>query len=213
MCKEWSKDTVNKKNENIVFWSRQILIILLTAIVTTFANQLYYKQNIAFQARIELKKELLLRQCHIYNRLRLLSDNFKIDTISGEYDTQIIERHSVIMDRYLNPKGTQIKLNPTLERQYLKIVAPTFMWKDATYDLFVANLDYIKQNTEDIEPQIYKTFERLFDFLHEHPIPTKDKRMQEIYLSGWNDEKIYREFESIITELYRYYQNRLHENL
>lgn len=38
----------------------------------------------------------------------------------------------------------------------MTIVAPTFIFQDAVYDIFIENLNYIKNNLNELEPETYE---------------------------------------------------------
>ncbi len=70
-----------KKGRNFkAGWFREIILIVLTAICTTLATQIFYKQNITSQIKMEVAKDLVLEQYHIYNKVkslkRTLPDNY-----------------------------------------------------------------------------------------------------------------------------------------
>lgn len=63
-------------------WFREIILIVLTAICTTLATQIFYKQNITSQIKMEVAKDLVLEQYHIYNKVKSLKEHYQIITYS-----------------------------------------------------------------------------------------------------------------------------------
>lgn len=193
-------------NKQKASWYRDIVLIVLTVICTTLATQIVYEYNIKLQLQLEIEKDFILRQYHIYNRVKLLHEKFKIVTYKEYLPTQKLQRVYVKSDRFKNIHGRGFDVDSIVKYDSIQMTAPVFIFSDDVYDLFVENLSYIKSNIKDIEPEIYMSAKSLFDFLEKYPFPIKEKRIQEIFLSGWGREIVYTEFQEHLNKLYLNYQ-------
>ena len=63
-------------------WFREIILIVLTAFCTALATQIFYKQNITSQIKMEVAKDLVLEQYHIYLSLIHISEPTRRTPIS-----------------------------------------------------------------------------------------------------------------------------------
>lgn len=194
------------------YWFQQVGIILLTIILTTLANQMVFEGNVTRQVKKEIEKDLILRQYHIYNKVKSLKDSFKL--LSYNRTFKLRENRVVIyLDEYNNKHREDSILDPDIKTDTMTITVPSFIFKDADYDLVIGNLNYIKQHQNELEPSAYEVANRLFTLLEKHPIPQKHKRIQHVVISGWNDQTVYGEFERIICNMYEYFHTRLKEYL
>ena len=197
-----------KQNNNSVLCIKDIILIVLTAICTTFCNQLFYRYNGAQQMKLEIEKDFVLRQYPLYNRVKLLKENFSVETLNGIFPTRKFTKR-VKADALKNVKEVEAVIDSVVNNDSIRLRAPKFIFSDDNYDLFVENLKYIKLNVENIEPEIYISAKKLLDFIEKYPLPQKEKRIQEIYLSGWGRKDVYGEFQIYLDELYNQYLNRM----
>ena len=189
-------------------WFREIILIVLTAICTTLATQIFYKQNITSQIKMEVAKDLVLEQYHIYNKVKSLKEHYQIITYKGKFNVREI-KITIYVDQFKNEKGKKEILDSVVKQDTITIVAPTFIFQDSVYDIFIENLHYIRDNLNELEPETYEIAVQLFDLLEKHPIPAKDKRIKYVLVSGWNEKEVQQRFEYLIHEMYNHFQNRL----
>ena len=168
--------------------------------------QIVYEYNIKLQLQLEIEKDFILRQYHIYNRVKLLYEKF---TCKEYLPIQEVQRAYVKSDMFKNIHGQSFVVDSIVKYDSIQMTAPIFIFSDDAYDLFAENLSYIKSNIKDIEPEIYMSAKSLLDFLEKHPFSIKKTRIREIFLSGWGRKTVYTEFQEHLNKLYLNYQKRM----
>lgn len=189
-------------------WFHEITLIVLTSICTMLATQVVYKHNIALQIKMEVEKDLVLKQYHIYNKVKSLKEHYQIITYKGKFNVRE-NKTTVYMDPFKNEIDKKNTLSSFVKQDTMTIVAPTSIFQDAVYDIFIENLNYIKNNLNELEPETYELAVQLFNLLEKHPIPAKDERIRYVLVSGWNESDVQQKFEYFIHEMYNHFKKRL----
>lgn len=69
------------------------------------------------------------------------------------------------MDPFKNEIDKKNTLSSFVKQDTMTIVAPTFIFQDAVYDIFIENLNYIRNNLDELEPETYELAVQLFKLL------------------------------------------------
>ena len=100
------------------------------------ATQVVYKHNIALQIKMEVEKDLVLKQYHIYNKVKSLKEHYQIITYKGKFNVRE-NKTTVYMDPFKNEIDKKNTLSSFVKQDTMTIVAPTFIFQDAVYDIFI----------------------------------------------------------------------------
>ena len=117
------------------------------------ATQVVYKHNIALQIKMEVEKDLVLKQYHIYNKVKSLKEHYQIITYKGKFNVRE-NKTTVYMDPFKNEIDKKNTLSSFVKQDTMTIVAPTFIFQDAVYDIFIENLNYIRNNLAEFNLQM-----------------------------------------------------------
>lgn len=189
----------------------EILIGICIAVVTVLVSQLFYAMNVKTQVRMEYEKETFINQIPIYNRINSIYKDFRLKTVKEMIipTRKTILRYTV--DQWDNQIGVDSILNPIVKWDTLyNVKAPNFIFQDNEYNRLINNLNYIKEHRDGLSPDVYIQFDMLFNFLDDHPLPPKERKIRLGAIYGiWGKEKTYTEFYRIISDLHSYIQKNM----
>lgn len=180
--------------------------VAITCLLTLGLSQIFYKCNLDTQLKLEFEKEIFINQIPIYNRINSLLKDFELYAVEL---TATTANRAIYKDKFENVLDTIVVkdlLSAKTETMFIK--APNFMFSDTYYDRTINNLNFIKQNKDNLAPSVYMQVDSLFKFLDLHPIPNKDERLSNI-LAHWSKEGVYKEYHEILKGL----NDLFHDNI
>lgn len=182
--------------------------VAITCLLTLGLSQIFYKYNLDTQLKLEFEKEIFINQIPLYNRINSLLKDFELNSI--ELTTITANRTNYIYkDQFENVIDTVVvKDSSSAKKEAIFVIAPNFMFSDTYYDRTINNLNFIKQNKDNLAPSVYMQVDSLFKFLDLHPIPNKDERLSNI-LAHWSKEGVYKEYHEILKGL----NDLFHDNI
>ena len=76
---------------------------------------------------MEVAKDLVLEQYHIYNKVKSLKEHYQIITYKGKFNVRE-NKISIYVDQFKNEKGKKEILDSVVKQDTITIVAPTFIF-------------------------------------------------------------------------------------
>lgn len=181
--------------------TRDVVCILFSAIIATLASQIFVSANIKMQAKVELEKDLVLQHIHIYNHLTSILEMDSLVHLEFDAPTAQIQ-HQITMDMFGNEIGDKKITNDEVKYQHYKLDVPVFVTNNVYCDRFNADIEYLNDNLYQLDPNIFKAVSEVVNYIHSHPIPTKERRASESYACGWDKAETRKEFFLLVKKAY-----------
>ncbi len=178
---------------------KEVILVLSTAIATTFCNQLFFEHNIVKQKSIEMQAEYIKYQSRISHNLNLLMDASEL--IQYEFRAPSAERNiQVKVDKFGNVVKRDTLVSSNVEYVTFSIKAPGFIFNDDKYDNLLEALEEIESLQDYLPINLSEKVQDLFQYLEEHPIPKKENRINEV-INDWGQDSVYLPYLKIIRQI------------
>ena len=177
-------------------WVKQIVIILVTSFSTVMFTQMFYQKNAVTSAQVNF----MMSQGHIYNKVH---DICNYDSLMyKEFPAFSRNRlYTVLSDQFGNYTVVKEEFGKDVTRKFFKINAPSFMFLDVVYDKFIQDWNYVQNHQNELTGKAYQIVGKLSELFEKYPIPSKEKRIQEI-TTHWSNEAVYSQYYKLMDELH-----------
>ena len=192
--KENSKET---KSIEVSSFSKELLLIVFGALIGVLANQVFFRENKAYEMKVELQRDLLKEQYQYLNRILQFTHRYEITTTL--YYTQPLQ-----ILRYIEQGSNKLIRTDTIVAKVTdstSLTMPSFILKGDRRAKFIEDLEYIKINKDKIDHEVYSKFEELLDIISENPIPLSSDN-KELVKSTWNRKEVQDKWHKTTIELY-----------
>lgn len=120
-------------------WFHEITLIVLTSICTMLATQVVYKHNIALQIKMEVEKDLVLKQYHIYNKVKSLKEHYQIITYKGKFNVRE-NKTTVYMDPFKNEIDKKNTLSSFVKQDTMTIVSLRHLYFKMPFTIYLLKI-------------------------------------------------------------------------
>lgn len=190
----------------------QIILIVISVVLTFLVTQSYYDRNVNYQVKIDANKELFLRQLQLYNSVQTLC---QLDTL---YETRtnavLLDRLSFVQtDDWHNTKIKQVIDQSSMRQKDTIITLPSFVCNNVRYEKFNQQIKFISANLYLLEPAAYKYCDSLLLFIDNHPLPKSRDDRSEVLSSVWSLQCVQKEYTDLLDQLFKSLESRVHPYL
>jgi hypothetical protein len=189
----------NPVNTKPTFYStyKELILVLATILMTTISNQLFYTCNRKIDVLAEIRKENIINQYPIINRIMVLTHKYKIVTVVY-FTTQMYN------NVFYNPETKAILYSqPSSEIDTLgsdSLSVPDFIYNKNVRESYLETINYIFDNKYKVDFDVVVEIEKLEEFMHNHPLPGCS--IEEILKSDWSKKTVQDEYFSISDSLF-----------
>jgi hypothetical protein len=174
-----------------------VLIPLIAAVLAVFLNQFFFESNRKVEARIQYESELFRKQTPVHNRI--LAFTYKYEVTVAQFvsiPVKVTEYIDSLTGKTIRTeKKEMMNLSDTLS-----FTVPSIVIKLDKREQFLEDLDWIKNNRDILDHDLFIQFDKLLEFLSDHPLPTKLDQ-ESISSSDWVNKKTQKEWNSVIQDL------------
>lgn len=180
----------------------QIVLIVISVVLTFLMTQLYYDRNVRYQVKVDASKELFLRQLQIYNSVQTLC---QLDSLYA------IKTKAILLDQqtymYNDQFGNKIKIKEEIDQTSKRqkdtiMVLPSFVCNNIQYDKFNQQIEFIRNNYYLLEPAAYRYCDSLISFIKEHPLPNSRANRSVVLSSVWSRSDVQKQYFYLLEELF-----------
>ncbi|WP_213188543.1 hypothetical protein [Cloacibacterium caeni] len=197
-------ENTSKKIE-ISSFSKELLLIIFGALIGILVNQIFFKQNKDYEMKVELQKDLLKEQYQYLNRILQFTHKYEItEVIEYIQPIKVIQTIDTKTNKVI--KTENIEMEKKLKNSF---TLPSFIISENKRNTFLNDLNYIKDNRDKIDHNVYNKFDELLQFISENPFP-KGYEKSDYEKTMWKTEKTQEKWNKKISELYEITYSKLY---
>jgi hypothetical protein len=187
----------------------QVLLVVTSVIGTLLSAQLYYSRNVRYQVRIDVNKELYLRQLQVYNSALVLENLYLLDKKRVNHGIIMNSRYQLKCDEWGNVlDSNHVPIPNTVRQKDTIITVPLFIANNVYRGRFIQQIRFLKDNCHLLEPEAFLCCDSLLLFVDKHPLPVSRSR-GEILSSVWCREDVHNQYISYVRRLMQIIDERI----
>ena len=195
----------NSKKIEISSFSKELLLIIFGALIGILVNQIFFKQNKDYEMKVELQKDLLKEQYQYLNRILQFTHKYEItEVIEYTQPIKVIQTIDIKTNKVIRTEN--IELEKKLTKSF---ILPSFIVFENKRNTFLDDLNYIKDNRDKIDHNVYNKFDELLQFISQNPFP-KGYEKYDYEKTIWKTEKTQNKWNEKISALYEITYSKLY---
>jgi hypothetical protein len=169
-----------KKKKLQIILEKYVYFPLIAVLVTVIVQQFLYKGNEREKYKIEVKKELLMKQ---HNSLEKMKRLVELDN-----EVSVVIFQSVFLDQNGNVFGE--------DKEGIRITVPTIVADTNSQIEWKKLVVEIQSNKNEIDYSLFKIFEDIVKLANKHKFP-KQNKLYDIEKSGWTNADVIGRWENL----------------